>query len=171
MSSVRYQILQEILRTLRCDIQFVAQGADEIDTVDPDNIVFHKISQIELPQNRGFTMYNFPSIVVSCPYTEPINIAEGEVAHDVYRFKWLISIRVEDHYDPRLYLESVWKWQEDICRTFQYKTTWDNVDAEQVLSNSIMADPVDEKYWLDEEKIRANVLVETQAWQTREPPT
>jgi hypothetical protein len=167
MSSYRWQVLQEILRSLKQDVSFVPEPGDKCSPILPDSIVFRKVSVKLTSQNQGFTFEPvFPGIIVSTPFSEPFDPTKGEVAHDEYVYHFLIQIIDSDNREPEADIQSYWKWQEQVRRLFQFNCM-SNVDAPHVLSKSVNVDVVDETQWVRDENFVCGVHVAVQVWYTR----
>lgn len=167
MSSYRWQVLQEILRSLKQDVSFVPEPGDKCSRILPDSIVFRKVSVKLTSQNQGYTFEPvFPGIIVSTPFSEPFDPTKGEVAHDEYVYHFLIQIIDSDNREPEADIQSYWKWQEQVRRLFQFNCM-SNVDAAHVLSKAVNVDVVDETKWLKDENFVCGVHVAVQVWYTR----
>lgn len=167
MSSYRWLILQEILRTLRQDVTFRPEPSDTTATIPAQNIIFRKVNVKLRPENKGDTMTpSFPGIIVSTPFSEPFNPNTGENAHDEYIYHFLIQIIDSDNLEPEANIQTYWKWQEQVCRVLQFNCMA-NVPAVHVLAKTANVDVVDDKIWLKDENFVCGIHLAVQVWMTR----
>lgn len=167
MSSYRWQVLQYILKSLKTRVQFAPEPGDTTQRIPADNIIFRKVSVKQRDVNSGFTMTPaFPGIIVSTPYTEPFNPNTGENAHDEYIYHFLLQIVDSDNYEPTANIQTYWKWQEQVCRLFQFDCCWP-INSPHVLSKTANVDVVDTTRWLKEENFVCGVHLAVQVWMTR----
>jgi len=165
--SYRMAIMQEILRALRQDVTFSPVAPDRCDPIKPSSIVFRKVAvkTREINQENKFDPV-FPGIILSTPYSEPFDPGKGEVAHDAYVYHFLAQIVDSDNWDLEANLQTYWKWQEQVCRLFQFNCM-SRIDAPHVLSRAVNVDVVDEKIWLREQNFVAGIHITVEVWMTR----
>lgn len=170
MSAVKYQVLQEILRILKEDLDL---SIDELDdgtatAIPPENIHFRKISG-ERDLDQGRAAENFPMALVSMPFKEPFPEDAGTNQEDEYRWRFLIQFIDSDNLEPQANLATYLKWQENTSLRFQFNnmTHSGNVIASRCLSTAAAVDVVDERYWLKEENFKGGVELLIRTWLMR----
>ena len=166
MSSLRKQILNELLWILKEELSFSVQQGDTCKPIPPANIVFRKVSVADRDIDKGKTTENFPMILLSCPETEPFDPSAGENANDVYPMSFLVQIIDRDSLDKTKNIDTYWQWQELISPQLQFRCL-KNVDTVRALAIAKAVDVVDERYWLKEENFKAGVQITVSVWRTR----
>lgn len=167
MSSYRWQVLQEILRALKEDVKFNPEPGDGCNGINPNAIVFRKVSARVRPINHKFTFEQaFPGIIVSTPFSEPFDFERGTNNQDEYVYHFLIQICDSDNYEPEANVQSYWAWQEQVMRLFT-GDCMSAVNSVHVLARSVNVDVVDESKWLADENFVCGVHVAVQVWMTR----
>ncbi len=165
-TSIRKQVLDEILRILQEELTFAVADGDKCNPIKPSSIIFRKVSVADRDINKGKVLEGFPMIVVSCPFEEPFDPTAGEVGHDVYPMSFLCQIIDRDHLEPTRSIDTYWNWQELISPQFQFRCL-NNVNTKRAFCVAKQVDVVDERYWLKEENFKAGVVIQVGVWRTR----
>ncbi len=169
--SVRAILKDAILKALREEIDFEVEDGDTVRSLAPEAIVFRRNAIMDRKHEQDKQNELLPGVLLSAPLTETINPKDGETAHDVWPYLWLIQIVDAENFEREGNEETYWRWIEQVAGFFMFSEYLMEVDlGVDICMKSVTivsTDNVDEKTWNKSSLLKAAIALRVEVLRGR----
>lgn len=171
LQAIATSIRNEIIRILQEDIVFDTQDTDIGGIIQPDAIIFQKTrAAFSREGQKSQQNVDMPGILISKPMGTRINPNEWEMAHDLWRRRFIVQIVDKDEFADTDRQDSWDKWEEQIISAFMFNclpnATFDTQPTWLITTASGLQD-IEERRWSRDGMLISDIEIEVRAAQGR----